>query len=570
MAFDALSLSVITQELSEILTGGKITKIYQPEKDEIILFVFNGRTYKLLISANAGVNRIHITEMKTDNPKSAPSFCMLLRKHLTNAEILSVRQMPYERVADFTVRIKDELGYRTDMHLIFELTGKTSNIILTDQQYTVLDSIKHLPQDLESARIIMPGVRYNFFAPQNKIPPFDSARVGAFLAECALPLRQALTQNLLGVSQSTVNEILYGIDENNHGEINNSRVLDALAIYKTNLRMKKPNVVFSNGCPSDVCPFDYRSKKGEKKFFDTLNRAHDNYYFFLDKAQRFADKAKSVNTVVKNAVSRIEKKLAIQKQSVLDAAEREKYRIYGDLIISNLYRIKKEDDKLTAENYFEEGAPQIIIPLDKSLSPQQNAQSYYKKYRKLKSSEEHNSKLAAENEKLLEYLLTVKHSLSYCTEAEDLEEIRRELTDAGIIRDKKSASGKKEQLREIKPLRYNIHGYTVLVGKNNLQNNYVTFKAAKSDDIWLHAQKIHSSHAVILRENDDAVPNSVIEETAAICAYYSQARNGSKIAVDYTERKNVKKPPKSAPGFAIYNVYRTVIVDPDAHSENLI
>ena len=391
MAYDALTLSVLRDELSVALIGGKITKIYQPERDEIVMFVFNKQTHKLLISANATVNRIHLTEMPTDNPKTAPSFCMLLRKHLTNATITDISQMPYERVLEFSLLVNDELGYRKEMKLIFELTGKTSNIILTDGDYVIYDSIKHLPQDLDSKRIIMAGAKYSFFSPQDKILPFDLPRVREFLSHCNTPLRKTLPQVLLGVSQTTVNEILYGIDENDHTIINHSLVVDRLAMYKANLARKQPNVLLQDGTPIEVCPFVYQSKKGERIFYDTLNQAHDNYYYLLDKAQRFNARAKSISTVVKNAISRTEKKLAIQRQSVLEADSREMYKQYGDLILSNLWNIGESSDNLVCINYYDN--TEVTIPLDKSLTPQQNAQAYYKKYRKLKSSAEHNGRL---------------------------------------------------------------------------------------------------------------------------------------------------------------------------------
>ena len=561
MAFDALTLSVLRDELANTLIGGKITKVYQPERDEIVLFVFNKQTYKLLISANANVNRIHLTEMPTDNPKTAPSFCMLLRKHLLNATIVDISQMPYERVLEFSLQVNDELGYKKDMRLIFELTGKTSNIILTDGNYVVLDSIKHLPQDLNSTRLIMAGTKYSFFAPQDKIEPFDLPRVREFLANCNLPLRKTLPETLLGVSQTTVNEILCGIDENDHSIANNSFVVDRIAQYQENLAHKKPNVVLVDGSPVEACPFDYQSKKGEKIFFDTLNRAHDNYFFLLDKAQRFNDKAKSVTTIVKNAISRTEKKLAIQRQSVLDAQSRETYKQYGDLILSNLWNITKPDS-FTCHNYYDGSV--VTIPLDVALTPQQNAQAYYKKYRKLKSSAEHNGNLVEENTKLLEYLQTIKQSLRYCAESEDLEQIREELVGLGLIREKQTKKGKKVDT-PLKPLCYDINGYTVYVGKNNAQNNYVTFKLAKPSDLWLHTQKIHSSHVVIVNDMGGDIPDSVIQTVAEICAYYSQASSGSKIPVDYTIRANVKKPNKAPLGFVVYNEYKTVLVNPDRH-----
>lgn len=564
MAFDALSLSVLAQELADTLIGGKITKIYQPEKDEIVLFVFNKKTHKLVVSANAGVNRIHLSDMPTDNPKVAPSFCMLLRKHVTNATIVSVCQMPYERVLDFSLETTDELGYRNDMHLIFELTGKTSNIILTDGNYVIYDSIKHLPQDLESTRLIMPGAKYNFFLPRQKIVPFDFPRVREFLYGCNSPLRQALTENLLGVSQSTVNEILYGIDENDHTLVNNDKVLESIKRYKTQLEQKKPCVVVQKGVPVDVCPFDYCSKKGEKVFFDTLNQAHDNYYYLTDKVQRFNDKAKSVSTVIKNAISRTEKKLAAQRQSVLEAENRELFKQYGDLILSNLWQIKDGAESFECQNYYDNTT--VKIPLDRQLSAKQNAQAYYKKYRKMKSSAEHNTKLVEENEKTLAYLLTIKQSLRFCAEADDLQQIREELISLGLVRE----HGKQKQ-RDIpvKPLHYVVDGHDVFVGKNNVQNTFVTFKLAKQEDVWLHTQKIHSSHVVVTKGNSEISEHTILI-AAEICAYFSQAADGSKIPVDYTPRQNVKRPNGAQPGFAVYNVYKTVVVNPNRHSELLV
>ena len=561
MAYDALTLSVLCEELSSALVGGKITKIYQPERDEIILFVFNRQTYKLLISSNAGVNRIHITEMPTDNPKTAPSFCMLLRKHLTNATITGITQMPYERVLEFALQVNDELGYKKDMKLIFELTGKTSNVILTDENYTILDSIKHLPQDLDSKRIIISGAKYAFFSPQVKIFPFDLPRVREFLSNCNTPLRKTLPEVLLGVSVSTVNEILYKIDENDHSLINHSLVVDRLAQYKSNLAHKKPNVVLRDGNPIDVNPFDYQSVSGEKIYFDTLNRAHDYYYYLLDKTQRAASKAKSISTVVKNAISRTEKKLAIQRQSVLEAENREQFKNYGDLILSNIWQIKQGSEALACYDYYTN--QEVKILLDKQLTPQQNAQAYYKKYRKLKSSAEHNGKLIEENTKLLEYLTTIKASIKYSVEADDLQQIREELIDLGLIREKQQ--NKKKIDAPVKPLKYDVCGYAVYVGKNNAQNNYVTFKLAKPDDVWLHTQKIHSSHVVIVNDKNTAVPDDVIVTAAEICAYYSQANNGSKIAVDYTPKSSVKKPNKAPLGFVVYETYKTVLVNPDRH-----
>lgn len=564
MAFDALSLSVLQQELHKKLVGGKITKIYQPEKDEIVLHVFNKGNYKLVISANASVNRIHLTDKPTEAPQAAPSFCMLLRKHLTNATITNIEQMPYERVLDFSLTSKNELGYTNQLHLIFELTGKTSNVILCKEDYVVIDSIKHLPQDLNTERIVMTGSKYTFFAQQNKVLPFDFENLEKLVTQSVTPLRTLFKEKLLGVSLDTINEFLYGIDEDNHSQLNAQRVVDNARQYQTNLASAKPNVVLQNGSPVDVNPFDFKSKRGEKLYFETLNQAHDYFYYQQDRFQRFRDKAKSISTVVKNAISRTEKKIAIQRQSLLEAQESTQNKLYGDLILANIYNVKSNASKLVAINYYDENCPTVEIALDPTLSPQQNAQKYYKKYRKQKSTVEHNTKLVEENLKLLDYLLSVKQALSCCNETGDLAEIQQELVEQGIIKEKKSA--KKQPLPPTKPLKYLVDGYTVYVGKNNLQNHHVTFKLAKPDDMWLHTHDVHSSHAIIVKQEGE-IPDNVLVTVAEIVAWFSQARQGGKVAVDYTPKMYVKKPNKAPSGFVIYNTYYTLIATPNEHNE---
>jgi len=564
MAFDALSLSVLQQELQQNLVDGKITKIYQPEKDEIVLHVFNKCNYKLVISANASVNRIHLTDKPTEAPQVAPSFCMLLRKHITNATITGITQMPYERVLDFALKSKNELGYTNQLHLIFELTGKTSNVILCKDDYVVIDSIKHLPQDLTTQRIVMTGSKYTFFAQQDKVVPFDFDELARLVTSNTTPLRTLFKERLLGVSQDTINEILYGIDEDNHSQVNAQRVVDNARRYQTGLTNKRPNVVLQNGSPVDVNPFDFYSKKGEKLYFDTLNQAHDYFYHQQDCFQRFRDKAKSIATVVKNAISRTEKKIAIQRQSLLEARESTQNKLYGDLILANIHNVKPNASKLVAINYYDESCPSVEIALDPTLTPQQNAQRYYKKYHKQKSTIEHNTLLVEDNLKLLNYLQSVKQALLFCNETGDLAEIQQELVEQGIIKEKRGA--KKQLLPPTKPLKYLIDGYTVYVGKNNLQNHHVTFKLAKPDDMWLHTHDVHSSHAIIVKQEGE-IPDNVLVAAAEIVAWFSQARQGGKVAVDYTPKSYVKKPNKAPTGFVVYNTYYTLIATPNEHNE---
>lgn len=565
MAFDALSLSLILKEQRALLIGGKINRVSMPEKDEVVLTVFNKKTYKLLFSCNNNVNRILLTEQEAANPLTAPTFCMLLRKYLLNGTISDVNQQPFERVADFLITTKNDLGYTGEIHLIFELTGRDSNLILTDSNYKIIDSLRHFSCDLQSARIILPNATYRFFPPQiDKLLPTDTEKIDFFAGSYA-DQRQFLSEKVLGICPTTANEV-YSLA--NHNDVS---IGQAMQLYLNKLdNAPRPNVVYSGKTPSDVFPFEYLSRKGEKVFFETLNKAHDFFYSERNKTQRFAEKTKSISTNLKNAIARTEKKLGIQRQAILDAQGNVESKLYGDLILANLHLIKKNDESVTVVNYYDEQCPTVVIPLDVRLSPQQNSQAYYKKYAKLKSSLKHNTQLVEENERLLEYLKGVAKNLTFCETDDDIAEIAKELTDKKIIKNKPGNSeNKKQQNHTTKPLHYNIDGFDIYVGKNNIQNDFVTFKIADSHDLWLHTQKIHSSHAVIIKQKGE-IPDDVIVKTAEIVAHYSQASAGSKIAVDYCLKKFVKKPSGAVSGFVVYTDFYTVLVDPDPHKEYLI
>ena len=311
MTLDSLLLGRISDEL-QLLKGAKINKIAQPEKDEIVLSLYQKANFNLLISVNSANNRIHLTTKPFENPKTALNFCMLLRKHLLGATLLSISQMEFERVLDFHFEGKNELGYPTVRHLICEFTAKTANVILTDENYVIFDTLKHLPQDLNASRVTLAGAKYQFFVPQNKIAPNDVNSIVQLL-ESPLPQTDLLTQNLLGVSAKNVQEILW--------QNPTTPMLVATSVQKLlhNVKHGQANVVYRNGQPFELCPFDYLSIGGQKVFFDTFNQACDEYFYITDKLSRFKSKAKSVNTIVKNAVARTQKKIAIQSQALLDA-----------------------------------------------------------------------------------------------------------------------------------------------------------------------------------------------------------------------------------------------------------
>lgn len=560
MAFDALSLSVLVKELREKILGAKINKIFQPEKDELHFLLFNNGNFRLVMSANASVNRFCVTAYPAENPLTAPSFCMLLRKHIGGGTICDVKQQPFERVVELTVENKNELGYRQLKRLVFEVTGKSANIILTDENYTITDSLKRPDAELTSKKLLVKGAKYRFFE-KTKLYPDEFSLIDCAARDFNGELFDFYASSVAGLSPRTIRE-LCALARNE--KKNASSVLKR---YLDNLASKKPQIIFDKGKPCDVIPFDYVSYDGERLCFDTLNEAHDSFYHQKDKALRFAEKSKSVSTIVKNALNRTEKKLGIQRQALLEAREGEKYRIFGDLILSNLHRIGKTDDKLIAQNFYEENCPETEIPLNRALSPQQNAQQYYKKYNKLKKSLVYNEKLVGENSEFIEYLKTLSFALSVADESE-LPEIEEEMRRAGLL--KAAKNNVKNKSKEIKstPRLYEIEGFSVYVGKNNTQNEQVTFRIAKAKDIWMHTQTVHSGHVAIIAENRD-VPPSVLLKAAEITAFFSQARNGTKIAVDYTTRENVKKPSGAKTGFVTYVNFSTLLVNPDEHAELL-
>ncbi|MEG1710578.1 MAG: NFACT family protein, partial [Clostridia bacterium] len=478
MSIDALSYSIIISELNNSLSGGKITKIIQPEKDEILLNIYNNReNLRLVLSVNSSVCRMHLTNLPLTAPITAPTFCMLLRKHLTNAVIESVTSQPFERVADFTLAGTNDLGYPYIRHLIIELTGKTGNIILTDDNYMILDTLKRVALDMERERQFFAGSKYSFFAPQDKIKPNDIISLKALIERSENPIN-ALTMSTLGASKDTINEILYKLDDTKpktEGLV--IEILERYSEYMKNINSPTPNVISDkNGVLIDVLPFVYQSIKGEHKFFPTLNEAFDYFYSEKDTQQRFREKSKHIATVIKNAKARTEKKIALQREAMINSEKNVELTKFGNLILSNIYRLHKGDIKATVEDFYTDNS-EITIALDENKTPQQNADTFFKAATKLKKTAEYTAVMLSENEEMLTYLISLSESLKYSTSYGDLEEIYRELIVNGLLRgnDKKettqkSSSKKALKIPETSPLCYNIDGFKVYVGKNNFQN----------------------------------------------------------------------------------------------------
>lgn len=561
MPFDALNLSVITDELSQALVGGKINKINQPEKDEIVLNIFNGRSFRLLVSASGTLPRIHLTEQNKPNPLTAPSFCMVLRKHLTGGTITAVSQQPFERVVILEILSGNELGDSEKKFLICEVVGKSSNVFLTDGSYKILDCMKRIPLNSLADRPTMIGQTFEFLS-QDKIAPDDFDAVRRLLSDGFMSdPAEILKSKIMGVAYPTLTEMIGGADTADG-------VAQNFKLFLRRLKTPSPTLIAdADGKPIDVSAVNYATQSGNKRPFDSLNQAYDCYFEEKDRFQRHNEKTKSLSVVVKNAIHRTEKKTAIQKQALLDAKDNESNRIYGELILSNIYKLKKGDAFLQTLNFYD--GSQVKIPLDELLTPQQNAQKYFKKYGKQKKTVEYTKQLLEDNNRQLIYLKSIAQSLKSPLDIHDIEDITAELQNARLVKKPQLKGKQKPKASHSKPLTYIIDGWTVYVGKNNLQNDKLTFDIAKGADMWLHTQDIPSSHTIILNPQNKDIPDSVIEKAAEITAYFSEASASAKVSVFYTPKKNVKKPNKSPLGFVNLLAYQTCVVDPDEHAEFL-
>lgn len=560
MPFDALNLKVIADELKQKLVGGKINKINQPEKDEITLNVFSGQNHKLLVSASGSLPRIHLTEANKPNPITAPSFCMVLRKHLLNGTITNLWQQPFERVIVLEVMSSNELGDSEKKFLICEVTGKSANVFLTNADNKIIDCLKRIPLNSLADRPTVTGQKFEFLS-QDKILPDDYDKITSVFYEQFDDPKEILKNKLLGVAYPTLAEMAGNAKTT-------AEVIQNFKRFFCRLQHPNPTVIFDEkGKPKDVTAIDYLTIDGNKKYFDSLNKAYDLYFDEKDKFQRHGEKTKSLSTVVKNAIHRTEKKIALQTEALLDAKENEQNKIYGELILSNIYLIKKGDKFLETVNYYDNS--QVKIPLDELINPQQNAQKYFKKYAKQKKTVEYTKQLLDENKQQLVYLKSIAQSLKSPLDLHDIEDITAELQSAKLIKKPQVKGKQKPKQSHSKPLSYNVDGWTVLVGKNNAQNDKVTFEVAKGNDMWLHAQDLTSSHTVILNPENKQIPDNVLQTAAEITAHFSEASSSSKVSVFFTPKKNVKKPNKSPLGFVNLLAYKTCIVDPNEHKEFL-
>lgn len=576
MAFDGAFLSRIKNEIAESALGAKIDKITQPSREEIILHLRRiGGNSRLLLSAGAGSPRIHFTTASPDNPKAPPMFCMLLRKHLSGARLVNLRQIGLDRILMLDFDTTTELGDASRMTIVIEVMGRHSNIIVTDSDDRIVDSIKRVDLETSSVRQVLPGMRYELPPPQDKLNITEASAsevLERLRAGRDTELSKALMESLQGLSPIICRELAFyttrGIDvvisdlTDDHRE----RLLYILNTLMSTLVEGKctPTLIAEpDGRPRDFAfiPIEQYGASMLTRTYKSCGQMLDAFYSDRDRMERIKQRSGDLLKLLANTSDRIRRKLQLQREELKDCANREQLRIKGDLISANLYVLKKGDKTAKLINFYEPEGTESEIDLDPRLTPPQNAQRYYALYRKAASAEKMLASLIEQGERELLYIDSVFDALTRASGINELDAIRDELIQGKYIR--RISKGKQMKPEKLPPLRYrSSDGFMILAGRNNLQNDRLTLKDSNANDIWLHTQKIHGAHIVIVSQGTQ-VPDSTLEEACIIAAYQSQARESSKVPVDFTLVRHVKKPAGAKPGMVIYDNYRTVIVNPD-------
>ncbi len=571
MAFDAAMLSCV---IDEIASHGecKVEKIYQPANDEIVLLLHTReKNLRLLINAGSNCPRINITSSQAENPQKAPMLCMLLRKHLGGSKMTAIRTLGFERVCELEFDAYDEMGFKSKKYLICEIMGKYSNIILTDASKKILAVLKAVDFTVSMQRQLLVGMTYELPPKQDKLDTGKLTReefISAFdNAPLGMKIDKFISNTFLGIALSTSRQIAYKVSGSVDGLLENCEKATLLATFfeiidKIRDKSAKPYLIVNeNDEPVEFSytPLDYYGRAYKSIELSSFGELIDAYFTKKGKNERIRQKSSDILKLLANAESRILKKLDLQAQELIECEKSEEYRIMADLLTSNLYALKRGGDSVKLVNYYDESCPLMEIPLDSRLSPAQNAQRYYKKYNKFKKAKIELGKQIELGKKELEYIATVFDSLTKADGESDLAQIRDELYHSGYASRMKNYSAVKSQAP--KPLKFvTSGGYTVLCGKNNTQNDYITTKIAEKTDWWFHVKNLPGSHVLMQCKEE---PSEVdFTEAAQIAAYYSKAE-GNNIAVDYTNAKHVKKPAGSKPGYVIYHVNWTAYVTPD-------
>lgn len=572
MAFDGVVISNIVKDMKERLVGGRIYKIYQPEQDEINLVIKNqGTTYRLMLNASATLPLVYFLDANKLNPPTAPNFCMLLRKHIGNGRIVTVEQPGFERIIMMEIEHLDEMGDLCKKKLAIELMGKHSNIIFMEEDGRIIDSVKRIGAHISSVREVLPGYDY-VLPPNDKMNPFDVTEeyFKDTILEQSMSIEKAIYSSVTGFSKLIANELCYeaGIDGNFSTDSLADSNKDTLwNCYQSLIqRMREGNyvpvIVYRDEVPvafSAVPLCMYEDFTIEQ--FDDISEVLSTFYSEKDTYSRMHQKSTDLRKVLSTAVERTAKKYDIHRKQLKDTDKREKYRIYGELLQTYGYEIQPGDKSITVINYYDN--QEVTIPLDENLTPVENANKYFDKYNKLKRTYEASLNLVKESKESLDHLLSLQNSMEMATSEADLAELKEEMVLSGLV---KAKAGKKTGVKteKSKPLHYiSSDGFHMYVGKNNLQNDRLTFKTAGAKDLWFHAKEMPGSHVIVKLEGAEDVPDATYEEAARLAAYYSSGKTSPKVEIDYTRRGNLKKPPQANPGYVIYHTNYSMVALPD-------
>ena len=574
MAFDGITIAAMVQELHRNLDGGRFNKIAQPESDALMITGkgANGQC-RLLISASASLPLIYFTDKNKPSPLTAPNFCMLLRKHIGSARISSIRQPGMERVVEFELEHRNEMGDPCKKFLIVELMGKHSNIIFCDENRMILDSIKHVSSHMSSVREVLPGRDYFLPHTQEKSDPLTITETEFIETICHKPcnISKALYTSLTGLSPLIAEEICYRASIDGSDAAQSLNETAAPHLYHTFRRLMDqvvegdftPNIIYRDNEPVEyaVLPLTQYGSEYHSETFPTVSSMLETYYASRDTLNRIRQKSSDLRRIVQTALERNRKKYALQQKQMKDTAKKDKYKVYGELINTYGYGLEEGCKSFKALNYYTN--EEITIPLDPTLTPQENAKKYFDRYGKLKRTEEALTEQLADTESEIEHLESISNALDIALAESDLSQIKEELTEYGYI--KKHYSGKKgaKAQTKSKPFHYiSSDGFDIFVGKNNFQNDELTFKQATGNDWWFHAKKMAGSH-VVVKTPDGELPDRTFEEAGRLAAYYSKGRTAPKVEIDYIQKKHVKKPGGAKPGFVVYYTNYSLMAEPD-------
>ena len=571
MAFDGITIANIVTELNQTITGGKINKIAQPENDELIITIKNQRKqYRLFLSASASLPLIYLTETNKPSPLTAPNFCMLLRKHIGSGKIIAIEQPGMERIIRFPIEHLNELGDLCTKYLIVEIMGKHSNIIFCNEEDQIIDSIKHVSAHMSSVREVLPGRPYFIPETQSKLNPFVLTE--EIFQEKIFPrpvnVAKAIYTSITGISPLMAEEVCYraGID----GGIPTDGLEDVERVHlaHTFLRMVddirdgnfEPNIIYKGKEPVEFACFplsqyqDYRAVS-----YPSIFPVLETYYAEKNIVTKMRQKTVDLRKIVQNALERNVKKYQLQQKQLKDTEKKEKYRVWGELLNTYGYEVEPGAKSMEALNYYTN--EMIQIPLDETMTPQENAKKYFDKYSKLKRTKGALDTLLQETGDEIKHLESIAASLDIASSEEDLVQIKEEMMEYGYVK-RKNTGGKKVKVTS-RPYHYiSSDGYDIYVGKNNFQNDELSFKFASGNDWWFHAKGQPGSHVIVKSKNEE-LPDRTFEEAGKLAAYYSKGRQAPKVEIDYTQKKNLRKPTGGKPGFVVYYTNYSLLIEPD-------